>query len=129
MRFIKDEKGQSLVEMALLLPILIILLVGIIDMGRFLYTNLHLHLATQETVRLAGLGAMDEELKQFVEGYFHGGDAKQLNMTVSPNQANRKSGQYVTVILEYPMETKTPIISRILPLPIMIKTESTIRIE
>ena len=34
---IKKEKGQSLVEFALLLPILLIILIGVVDLGRMYY--------------------------------------------------------------------------------------------
>ncbi|OIJ14638.1 pilus assembly protein TadE [Anaerobacillus arseniciselenatis] len=125
---IKDEKGQSMVEMALLLPILLLLLVGIFDLGRVLYTNIHLHLATQETVRLGGLGASDEEMKQFAKNYVHVGDVSLLDVAVQPPQAERVSGEYVTVVLEYPIEFFTPFISRIIP-PFSLQTNSTIRVE
>ena len=125
---IKDEKGQSIVEMALLLPILLLLLVGIFDVGRVLYTNIHLHLATQETVRLGGLGASDEEMKQFAKNYVHVGDVSILDITVQPSQAERVSGEYVTVVLEYPIEFFTPFISRVIP-PFSMQTNSTIRVE
>lgn len=47
---VKKENGQSVVEMALVLPVLLLLLVGIIDFGRVFYYYSHLNLATQETV-------------------------------------------------------------------------------
>lgn len=126
---IKNEKGQSLVEFALLLPILVILLIGIIDFGRILYTNMHLQLATQETVRLAGLGASDQELKEFIHNYTHVNKKEELMMQISLNEQQRVSGKYVTVTLEYPMEIMTPFISKVISVPLKIETESTIRIE
>ena len=41
-RFVRNERGAALVEMALVLPIVILLFLGIIDFGRalFLYNNL-----------------------------------------------------------------------------------------
>ncbi|OEF96199.1 TadE/TadG family type IV pilus assembly protein [Desulfuribacillus alkaliarsenatis] len=125
----KNEKGQSLVEMALLLPILIILLIGVIDFGRFLYTNMHLHLATQETVRLASLGANDQELQSFINSYTHVNNQEDLQMHISLNENQRVSGEYVTITLEYPMEIMTPFVSKIITFPLKIETKSTIRIE
>jgi len=126
---IKDEKGQSMVEMALLLPILLLLLVGIFDFGRVLYHYMHLHLATQETVRLGGLGKKDTEITNFAKKYVQLGDSTQLKVVISPTESHRKSGQYVTVTLEYPLQIVTPFISSLLPSPIAIKTASTIRVE
>jgi len=126
---IRNEKGQSLVEMALLLPILVILLVGILDFGRVLYTNLHLQLAAQEIVRVAGLGADDQEIRDFANGFVQIKNTEDLILSISPEQSERASGEYVTISMNYPMEIMTPFISEILPAPINIRTESTIRIE
>ncbi len=126
---IKEEKGQSIVEMALLLPILLLLLVGIFDLGRVLYTNIHLHLATQETVRLGGLGASDEEMTQFAKDYIHIGDVTLLEVTINPDEGHRVPGEYVTVALEYPIEFFTPFVSKLIPSTFKMNTNSTIRVE
>ncbi|MBM7660299.1 Flp pilus assembly protein TadG [Bacillus mesophilus] len=125
----KDQRGQSLVEMALLLPVLLLLLVGIIDFGRVLYSYSHLHLATQETVRLAGLGKTDQEITQFAKGYIQIGDAANLQVAISPNDQNRSSGEYVSVTLQYPIELITPLLSEVIPNPFQLQADSTIRVE
>lgn len=126
---IKNEKGQSLVEMALILPILLMLLVGIFDFGRILYNYMHLHLATQETVRLGGLGKDDAEITQFARDYIQLGDPSLLEVVILPGESLRNSGDYVTVTLKYPVDYVTPFISHILPSPFIIETNSTIRVE
>jgi Flp pilus assembly protein TadG len=126
---IKDEKGQSLVEFALLLPVLLLLIVGIFDFGRVLYSYSHLHMATQETVRLGALGKSDEEIRSFAHNYIHIGDPDDLVISISPTEGERESGDYVTVELEYPIELITPFLSSILPSPVVIETDSTIRVE
>jgi Flp pilus assembly protein TadG len=126
---IKSEKGQSMVEMALLLPILLLLVSGIFDMGRLMYTYMNLQLATQETVRQGGLGADDSEMTSFAKDYVHVQDPSQLVVTITPDDTARDSGEYVTVKLQYPMEFITPIISNFIPSPIVVTTDSTIRVE
>ncbi|MFZ3589154.1 TadE/TadG family type IV pilus assembly protein [Bacillus sp. DJP31] len=126
---VRNESGQSLVEMALVLPILLLLLVGIIDFGRVLYSYSHLHLATQEAVRLGGLGKNDSEITSFAKDYIQIGDSTKLQVVITPKDSSRTSGQYVTVKLEYPLELITPIISGLLPNPIQLKADSTIRVE
>ncbi|MBE4909295.1 pilus assembly protein [Bacillus luteolus] len=126
---IKEEKGQSLVEMALLLPILLLLLAGIFDFGRLLYSYTHLHLATQETVRLGGLGRGDAEIRQFARDYVDLGDSSLLKVTISPSEEYRKSGEYMSITLDYPIEIVTPFFSSFLPTPLILSTESTIRVE
>lgn len=126
---IKDEKGQSLVEMALLLPLLLLLLAGIFDFGRLLYSYTHLHLATQETVRLGGLGKADTEIDQFARSYIDLGDPSLLEVSISPTDVNRKSGEYMTVTLDYPIDIVTPFFSSFFPTPFILSTKSTIRVE
>ncbi len=49
---IKDQKGQSLVEFALVIPVFLLLILFIVDLGRVAYTYTALHFTVQETVRL-----------------------------------------------------------------------------
>lgn len=126
---IQDEKGQSLVEMALLLPLLLLLLAGIFDFGRLLYSYTHLHLATQETVRLGGLGRGDAEITEFARDYIDLGDPSLLEITISPSEVNRQSGEYMTVELDYPIDIVTPFFSTFFPTPFILSSESTIRVE
>lgn len=124
----KNESGQSLVEMALVLPVLLLLLVGIIDLGRLLYSYSHLHMATQETVRLGGLGQSDGEMVQFARNYISFSDSTLLEVNISPSEASRHSGEYVTVQLSYPFEPLTPFVDQLFK-DVRIETDSTIRVE
>lgn len=126
---IRDERGQSVVEMALIVPVLLLLLVGIIDFGRVLYSYSHIHLAAQETVRLGGLGKTDAEITQFAMDYIHIGDPTLLTVTITPTEGYRVGGEYVTIALEYPLELFTPFLSDLIPNPIFVQADSTIRIE
>jgi hypothetical protein len=125
----KNESGQSLVETALLLPILLMLLVGILDFGRVIYSYAHLHMAAQESVRVGGLGNSDLEIIEFARDYVHLGDSNKLQINISPQEAYRESGEYLTVKLEYPFKLYTPLLSEIFPSPLLIATDSTIRVE
>jgi len=125
----KKEDGQSMVETALVLPVLIILLVGMFDFGRIFYTYTHLHLAAQEAVRVGGLGGNDSEITAFTKSYVNINDPENLVVGVSPDDSTRVSGDYVTVTLDYPMESFTPFISSLLPSAFTVHTESTIRVE
>jgi Flp pilus assembly protein TadG len=125
----KDERGQSLVETALLLPVFFLILAGILDFGRVLYSYAYLQMAAQETVRLAGLGEKDQDISTFAHQYVHLGDTTKLQVSVSPTDTNRNSGDYVTVTLTYPYQFFTPLISKLFPSSFTIQTSSTIRVE
>ncbi|MBD0382375.1 TadE/TadG family type IV pilus assembly protein [Paenibacillus sedimenti] len=125
---IKDERGQSLTEFAVILPIFLLLVCGIFDFGRIMYAYMNMNNAAQETVRLGGLGKKDADMAAFAANYVHLGDPNKLKVTISPNDTARQPGDYVTVKLEYPLTFMTPVISKLLPAP-TVKAASTIRVE
>lgn len=51
-----DDSGQSLAEFALVLPLLLLMLLGIFEFGRFYYTRLTLQHAVREAARYAVTG-------------------------------------------------------------------------
>ncbi|MPM45480.1 hypothetical protein SDC9_92167 [bioreactor metagenome] len=50
-KFKKSQKGQAMVEFALVLPVLLILILGSIDAGWLLYTKISATAAARETAR------------------------------------------------------------------------------
>ncbi|AFH62389.1 TadE/TadG family type IV pilus assembly protein [Paenibacillus caseinilyticus] len=127
-RWLREEHGQSLTELALMLPLLLLLVCGVVDFGRVLYAYLHLNLAAQETVRLGGLGRSDAEITAFARSYVHLGGAESLVVTIAPLQAQRRSGEYIKVTLSYPVGYITPLVGGLLPAPV-VAADSTIRVE
>lgn len=126
-QFISHEKGQSLVEFALLLPLLLYLICGIIDFGRVMYTHMQLNLVTQEAVRLGGLGRSDADIRQYTLD--HVDHPTKVIVTISPSDSVRNPGDYVKVNLEEQIEYITPLMSTVLPSPYRVITDSTIRVE
>ncbi|MEC5422965.1 TadE/TadG family type IV pilus assembly protein [Virgibacillus sp. C22-A2] len=124
---IRKQDGQSLVEFALVLPLLLMLLVGIFDFGRILYIHLQLELVTQETVRMGGLGRSDTEIRSYAVNEFKSGDSSKLNVTITPEEGTRKAGDYVTITIAYPEEFLNVLGEA--AIPYTVKTSSTIRVE
>ncbi|TJY40725.1 pilus assembly protein [Cohnella pontilimi] len=125
---IKEQKGQSLVEFALLLPLLLLLICGIVDLGRLLFGFVSLNMTAQESVRLGGLGKTDAEIVAYAKSHVRIGDASTMNVTITPTQSARKAGQNVTVKLTYSLPFITPIMTKIIPAPVL-SADSTIRVE
>ncbi len=61
--FIKDKRGQSLVEFALVLPILLLVLFGITEFGRAIMVTNVLNTASREGARLAAVSAVGDSLE------------------------------------------------------------------
>ena len=56
MSFMKNNRGTTALEFALILPVLAFLIFGIFDMGRYLFVQNTLQFATVEGMRLATVG-------------------------------------------------------------------------
>lgn len=134
----RDHRGQALVEFALIVPIFILLLVGILDLGRAVYAFNTVANASREGVRVGivnqnvaaitdhavdhavalGLGASSVDVS-FLEADYT--DAAPCNVTP-------KFGCVVRVEVEYRYTAATPILGNIVG-PITITGESQQQIE
>ncbi|QSO48169.1 TadE/TadG family type IV pilus assembly protein [Alicyclobacillus mengziensis] len=107
------ERGQSLVEFALVLPILLLLLLGIIDFGRVLSAYYVVDHAARDAVRYASVGASDSTVIQAIQN-----DTAALtatpSYTISPPADGRVSGEPVTVTVSVPVKIIDPIMAAIL---------------
>ncbi|WP_379970881.1 TadE/TadG family type IV pilus assembly protein [Ectobacillus sp. sgz5001026] len=124
----KQEHGQSLVEFALIVPIFLLMLVGMINLGFVLFTYLSLNMTAQEASRLAGLGKTDADIIQYVQNQSTVRHPANIRITITPDQASRISGSYTTVTLSYPMADITPVFDQFLS-PYNLQTQSTIRVD
>lgn len=125
----RKKKGQSLVELALVLPILLIFFCAIVDFGRILHAGATLNLVSQESTRLAGLGKSDAEVIQFAKDNAYFKDKTEINVSVIPTDTVRKSGDYVTVNITYKVRYITPIASVFTNSAYVVSGKSTIRVE
>lgn len=125
----RKQKGQAILELALVLPIILIIFCGIVDFGRILHAKEQLNLVAQEAVRLGGLGKSDSEVTAFVMDKATLKDKDTIALSFTPKYANRKSGDYLTLKITYEVKYITPFMNVILPSPCIIDAESTIRVE
>jgi Flp pilus assembly protein TadG len=103
-------RGQSMVETALVLPIIILLLVAIIDFGLLFNNYIVLSNATREAARKAAVGATDTVISETVASLTGTLDQTKLVLTITPAASLRKHGVEVTVLAEYENLLITPII-------------------
>lgn len=66
MKFLKNENGQSMVEFALVLPLLLLILCGIIDFGWIFYNQLSLENCVRDTARYGAVNAGNSECSTLV---------------------------------------------------------------
>ncbi|PEQ95935.1 pilus assembly protein TadE [Bacillus sp. AFS006103] len=121
----KSEKGQSLVETALMVPILLFFLFGIVDFGRLLYTILTLDHAGREAARLASVHSSNAVIEARANYYITG--LKLINIS-PPAEANRKTGTEVEIQLKYDFNFITPLADSIVS-PMELSNTTVMRVE
>lgn len=120
-----------MVEMALVLPILLLLLFGIIEFGRIYASYLMANHASREGARAASIGMTDSEIITVVQNRASSlvMDITKLNIDINPLAGNRERGDSVSITVQYPVDIYTPIISSITGSPILVTGKTIMRIE
>ena len=126
---LKNNKGQSLVETALVLPIILIILMGIIDFGMMFNNYIVIGNAAREGARGAATGASDNEVGGMVADAAGSLDIAKLSVTITPDPDLRVKGGEVCVTVEYDYNMITPIIAAIIPGPIHLTSTAVMQIE
>jgi Flp pilus assembly protein TadG len=96
----RGSKGQATVEMALVLPLLIWLLVGMVDVARMANAYLIIQHASREAVRLGITGASDSQVAQRALASAVTLDTTRLIITVTP-AGTRSTGSDIVVKVDY----------------------------
>lgn len=110
-----QERGQSLVETALVLPILIILMLGVMDLGRAFFVTVALNDAAEEGAVYAAIRQSDQdEIKIRVV------DAASQQIPVDPAYISIDTstvvvGAPITVTVQHELDLYTPLIQSMLP--------------
>ena len=122
------DRGQSLVEFALVLPVLALLLLGIIDVGRILSANLIVSQAARDAARYASIGQPDATVQQAAQT-----DAQTLSaVTVDiqpPSSGPRTSGSNVTVTVADGVSLFDPLLAGLLGSPFQVQSQVTMLVE
>lgn len=123
------ERGQALVELALVLTILLALLMGTIDIGRALHTYLVLEHASREGARAGALGQGDLQIDSTVRNALSPVvDRTKVVVAVTPPESARARGTPVSVRVTYPMQYLFPYLQSLLG-PLDLAGETIMRVE
>lgn len=125
----QGDQGQALVEMALVLPLFLLLLFGVIEMGRVGYAYISISNAVREGGRTATIGGTDLEIKNSIENAAPFLDSTSLTISISPLEDYRQSGQEVTVNAAYPVHLAIPIINNFIANPVVVSSSIVMRQE
>jgi uncharacterized membrane protein len=125
----RDDRGQALVELALVATILLTLLLATVEMGRIGHAYLTVLHASREGARLGALGREDKEITSRVQAAAGSIPAGQLPIEVSPAKWQRMTGESIEVSVSHSVHLVVPFISKILPNPFPVTGKTIMRIE
>ena len=127
-RLRRHEKGQTMVEFALIMPVLALMLLAIIDFGRVTSAGLIVSHGAREGARVAATGAPAATVVAWVQSTTSGLDP--ANLTVGTANTQGPSGQPVTVGVTYTVSIVTPLISSFFPQnPYPVSSVAVMRLE
>ncbi len=127
-----SAKGQATLELALVLPILILLLFGIMEFGRIFNASLTIAQAAREGARVGAVGGSDEEILSAVKSAAATLDLNRLQVSVDPPDSSpglRVRGGRLRVEVNYSVSLVAPVIAEIIPNPYPLKAVAVMRIE
>ena len=129
--------GQAVVEFAIVLPVLLLLMIGLINLGVIINAQIILTQAAWEGARTGATldpfnGEGDGEIAGAVEASIRGlGDPSAVHLDIFPDEAARSAmswpkprGEPLEVRLSYPIQMSLP-----MPLSITLGARATARIE
>ncbi|MCX7842956.1 MAG: pilus assembly protein [Clostridia bacterium] len=128
-KYYENTRGQSVVETALVLPLIILILAGIIDFGLLFNNYLVISNASREAARLAAVGASDSAINSSIINAARSLDQNLMTVTITPSQSSRKKGDEISVLITYNNRLMTPVISAIVPNPVQLRSRTVMRME
>ena len=127
--FKREEKGQTLVEMAIVLPLLILILMGIIQFGFIFNGHISMTSAAREGVRLGAVGASNSEVSSRVNEALAGTPLlKNTEVTIDPNNS-REFGEPLTVEVSGEMDIIVPLLDSVIGDVHHLSSQAVMRVE
>lgn len=128
---IKKQNGQAVVEIAIMMPFLLLIIVSIIELGIFFSDYMQLNNAVQYAGDIGKVhGTSNTTIIQALKNQCAGLNINNLAITIIPNdENNRPNGGWIFIKARYDYRFITPIISSILGNPYPMTAYTTRRIE
>lgn len=126
---LKTKKGQAMVEMALMIPILLLLVLAIVEFGLIFNHQFVIQNACRESARALSLGANDDQATERIFEVAPQLEANRTTVMIIPAASNRKRGTSVTVTVTYQYQMMIPFLSQWLDGLIVLSEQTTMRVE
>jgi hypothetical protein len=123
-----NKKGQSLVETALILPVIILLLMGMFEFPRIFGSYLLITYTGRESARLASVGKTDAQIIENIHAKSGMLNLANLQVVIDPS-GERRTGQDVRINIKYKIVIYAPVIQSIVPNPFYVESNTYMRVE
>ncbi|HZK25526.1 MAG TPA: TadE/TadG family type IV pilus assembly protein [Oscillospiraceae bacterium] len=127
-KWFKNQKGQAIVESAIVLPIILLLLLGMVEVGRVCNAYLVVTQAARHGARYGAVGANDVEIADRIASVVTPLNPTDLTITITPAGA-RHTGEDLQIQVSYPVQLITPLAGRVVSNPWLVKSAITMRVE
>lgn len=127
---LRAQEGISLAEFALILPVFLLILLGMVDMGRGFNTYIGMLNATREgAIWLANTGDDLTGMNNRIESELDrvGLATSDVTITRTPNKSTYESGDLVTLTIEHPYDLLFGAITGFST--VTLHTEHTLRVQ
>jgi Flp pilus assembly protein TadG len=126
----KGHKGQAMTELALVLPVLLLLVMSIIQFGLILKSYITVVNGARLGARIAAVGKTNAQITSKVKEALPTLDKNMLTIDISPSdEAARTSGTDVTISVSYQENIIVPLFNLLIPDPVPVKAQSIMRME
>jgi len=125
-----DKHGQAALEFTLIIPILILVILAVSQLGYTIYTKNVLEQAAREGVRVISTTNSNQKANEQVSKVCSMLDKNRLNVKITPGgRASRKVGDIVTIGLTFRCGGFANLIRMLTSKDILIHVESSMRME
>lgn len=138
-RYVRNTRGQAVVELALVLPFLLLLVVGMMEFGLALHDYITVAEASRAGARAAAVGKDNETIISTVKAAAPTLDPEKIKVTIEPSaKAIRTVGSSAKVTVVYPVAIPVPYIINpfsdggvfdILPASLDVTGKAVMRVE
>ena len=109
-----NQNGQTVVELALLLPFLLLIVFAIIDFGFIMHSYIIVTQSAREGARAGAFGDTDAQIIGVAQAAANTLPTQRVNVLINPSGV-RSSGNTVTVKVIYEYSTLTPVLHQLWP--------------
>ena len=128
MKWNRNDRGQAILEFAMVLPLFLLVMVGTAEVGILVHHYLVLHAGIREGARVAATGSAVADIRTRV--YSATPTLNSADLTVAVTNAEGVRGSMVTVNATYTVDLITPMIETLMGQdPFPLSTQVTMRLE